>query len=309
MLGIHVMSSTPVQPPRNFAALRTHAVDRVSSVLIALVVMVGLAVVVMGAIYLSRLDLASPDPIMLEPEDEQAAGRGDHAAGFARDFAPPGQEEVEELTEPTLEQSLEAVTDAVTSIAASLNTVESAATEASHGSGLGDSRPPGPLGEGPNIISRAERWELKFTARNLRGYAAQLDAFKIELGAVGGNVAHVDYVSQLSSSAPQHRRGDGAAEKRLYFLWRQDGPLQQYDAQLMRAAGVDTTGRQIIKFLTPELEDQLARLELQYAFQQHNRRVAAKEFAKTVFECQPSQSAAGYEWVVIEQRLRVTGGK
>lgn len=297
------MSSTPVQPPRNFAALRTHAVDRVSSMLMALVVMVGLAVLVMGSIYLSRLDLPSPETVVLEPENEQAAGRGDHAAGFARDFAPPGQEEVEELSEPSLEQSLEAVTDAVTSIAASLNTVESSATEASQGSGLGDSRPPGPLGEGPNIISRAQRWELKFTARNVKAYAAQLDAFNIELGAVGGNVPQVDYVSKLSSSNPVRRRGNGDEEKRLYFYYRQNGPLQQYDAQLLRAAGVDTSGRQILKFLTPELEDQLARLELQYAFQEHNRKVAAKEFAKTVFECQPSQSG-GYEWVVIEQRLR-----
>ena len=299
------MSTTPVEPPRNFAALRTHAVDRVSSMLMALVIVVGLAVMVMGAIFLSRLELASPDAILLEPEDEQAAGRGDHAAGFARDFAPPGQEEVEELSEPSLEQTLEAVTDAVTSIAASLDTVESSAIDASHGSGQGDSRPPGPLGEGSNIISRAERWELKFTARNLKAYAAQLDFFKIELGAVGGNVAKVDYISDLSGT-PKRRQGEGDAEKRLYFLWRQDGPLQQYDAQLMRNAGVNTTGRQIIKFLTPELEDQLARLELQYAFKQHNRRVSAKEFAKTVFECQPT-SSGGFEWVVLEQRLRAVG--
>lgn len=300
------MSSTQVQPPRNFAALRTHAVDRVSSMLMALVIVVGLAVLVMGAIYLSRLELASPEAVRIEPENEQAAGRGDHAAGFARDFAPPGQEEVEELTEPTLEQTLEAVTDAVTSIAASLDTIESSAIESSRGSGQGDSRPPGPLGEGPNIVSRAERWELKFTARNVKAYAAQLDFFKIELGAVGGNVSAVDYVSQMSAT-PQKRRGPGDAEKRLYFLWRQDGPLKQYDAQLMRAAGIDTSGREIIKFLTPELEAQLAQLEKQFAFKQHNRNVPAKEFAKTVFECQTT-SSGGYEWVVIEQRLRASSG-
>ena len=301
------MSTTPVEPPRNFAALRTHAVDRVSSMLMALVIVVGLAVLVMGAIFLSRLELAAPDAILLEPEEEKAAGRGDHAAGFARDFAPPGQEEVEELSEPSLEQTLEAVTDAVTSVAASLNTVESSAIDASEGSGQGDSRPPGPLGEGSNIISRAERWELKFTARNVKAYAAQLDFFNIELGAVGGNIAHVDYLSKMSST-PQRRQGGGDDEKRLYFLWRQPGPLQDYDAQLMRSAGIDTTNRRIIKFLTPALEDQLARLELQYALTKHNRRVSAKEFAKTVFECQANASG-GYEWVVIDQRLRAVGDK
>lgn len=300
------MSNPSVQTPKNFEALRTHAVDRVSSMLMALVIVVGIAVVVMGAIFLSRLDLADPEPIELLPEDEQAAGRGENAAGFARDFAPPGLDEVQELTEPTLEQTLESVTDAITSISASLDTVESLALETSQGSGRGDSRPPGPMGEGANIISRAERWELKFTARNLKAYAAQLDFFNIELGAIGGNVAQVDYVSQVSGT-PKRRAGDGAAEKRLYFLWRQDGPLQQYDAQLMRQAGVNTNGRQIIKFLTPELETQLATLEKQFAFKNHNRNVPAKEFAKTVFECQ-SKSSGGFEWVVLEQRLRAVGG-
>ena len=296
------MSESQPLTPRNFSALQTHAVDRVSSMLMALVVIVGLAVVVMGAIYISRLDLASPDVIMLEPDDEQAAGRGDHAAGFARDFAPPGQEEVEELSEPTLEQTLEAVTDAVSTIAASIDTVESSAVEASQGSGLGDSRPPGPLGEGADIISRAIRWDLKFTARNVKAYAAQLDFFKIELGAIGGNVARVDYASQFSGT-PQRRQGDGDAEKRLYFMWQQQGPLQQYDSQLMRTAGVNINGREIIKFISKELEDQLARLEKQFAFKQHNRNVPAREFAKTIFECQANNSG-GFEWVVIEQRLR-----
>lgn len=299
------MSTQPAEESRNFGALQTHAVDRVASMLLALVIVLGLAVVVMGAIYLSRLEFTAPQDMIFTPDDEQAAGRGDHAAGFARDFAPPGQEEVDQLNEPTLEQSLEAVTDAVSNIAASLNTVESASAEASQGSGMGDSRPPGPLGEGANIISRAQRWQLKFTARNLKAYSAQLDFFNIELGAIGG-VSNVDYVSNLASS-PKKRSGPGDAEKRLYFLWRQDGPLKTYDEQIMRSAGVDTRGREIIKFLSPELETKLAVLEKEYAYKQHKRNVHAKEFARTIFECQPE--GTGFQWVVIEQRLRSVGGK
>ncbi len=297
------MSTQPAEESRNFGALQTHAVDRVASMLLALVIVLGLAVVVMGAVYLSRLEFSSPETIVLLPDDEQAAGRGDHAAGFARDFAPPGQEEVDQLNEPTLEQSLEAVTDAVSNIAASLNTVESASAEASQGSGMGDSRPPGPLGEGANIISRAQRWQLKFTARNIKAYSSQLDFFKIELGAIGGST-EVDYVYELAGS-PKKRSGPGDAEKRLYFLWRQDGPLKSYDEQIMRAAGVDTRGREIIKFLSPELENKLAVLEKEYAFKQHKRNVHAKEFARTIFECQPDGN--GFQWVVIEQRLRTVG--
>ena len=297
------MSTQPAEESRNFGALQTHAVDRVASMLLALVIVIGLAVVVMGAVYLSRLEFSSPESIVLLPDDEQAAGRGDHAAGFARDFAPPGQEEVDQLNEPTLEQSLEAVTDAVSNIAASLNTVESASAEASQGSGMGDSRPPGPLGEGANIISRAQRWQLKFTARNVKTYAGLLDFFKIELGAIGGG-NDVDYAYELSGS-PKKRTAPGDAEKRLYILWREAGPLKTFDEQLMRSAGIDTRGREIVKFINPELETKLAVLEKEFAFKQHKRNVHAKEFARTIFECQPD--ASGFQWVVLEQRLRTVG--
>ena len=49
------MSIQPAHTPRNFEALRTHAVDRVSSMMMALVIVVGLAVMIMGAIFLSVL--------------------------------------------------------------------------------------------------------------------------------------------------------------------------------------------------------------------------------------------------------------
>ena len=101
-------------------ALRMHAADRVSSMLIALVLVIGTAVVVLTAIYFSRLKASATKIIAIELEDEKIAGRGDHAAGTARDFAPPGQEEVQELTEPTLQQTLSSFTNPVRTVAVEL---------------------------------------------------------------------------------------------------------------------------------------------------------------------------------------------
>ena len=290
-----------IHTPREFDVLRTHLIDRVSSLLISMVLIVGITVAVLGSIYFSRIKLPQQESVVFLPE-EKAAGRGDHAAGFARDFAPPGDEEVEQITEPSLQQSLEAVTQLVSTVSASLDTIESASTNASKGSGLGDSRPPGPLGEGADIIHRSERWELKFTARNLQGYAAQLDFFQIELAAIGGGIKTVDYAANFSGT-PTKRSGTSKAEERLYFMWRAGGALEQYDRQLLQRAGINVTGRRVLKFVSDELQNQLYALEMKFAQEKVGRVVLPTELAKTIYECRPKDSG-GFEWVVIDQRYR-----
>ncbi len=293
--------------PKDFDALQTHLSDRVSSLLISLVLMVGLSVVVLGSIYLSNRRIAAPLSVVLVPE-ERAAGRGDHAAGFAKDFAAPGEEEIEQISEPTLQQSLEAATSMVSTIIASMDTIESLASEASHGQGgLGDYRPPGLLGDGEDIIHRSQRWELKFTARNLQAYAAQLDYFNIELAAIGGGIRTVDYASKFSGT-PQRKSGNSKEEERIYFIWRNGGAMEQYDRQLLQRAGVPLQGRQVLKFLSKAFEDQLAQLEYGYAQQVLGRPASPMELAKTIFECRPL-SSGGYEWVVIDQRYRKVAPK
>ncbi len=281
-------------------SLRTQNVDVVASLLMSLLVVIGLVVFLLFVVWLTQTFTWKAGDIKI---DEQVAGRGDHAEGFERDIEPPGADEVEELVEPTLAETLEAVTDAVTSVAASLDSVDSNSLSSAQGSGRGDSRPPGPLGEGDDIVPRFERWELKFQAKGLRAYASQLDFYQIELGCVGGGIATVDYAFSLASS-PQTRSGTSAEENkrsRLYFMWRQDGPLKRFDQQLLGQAGVRTQGRQLLKFIPKELEDALAQAEMRYAISQgHN---SVKEIAQTIFESR-SAATGGYEFVVIEQRYR-----
>lgn len=272
--------------------------DKVSSLLLAAAMFVGILV---GLIFLLWLTSGKPKPIAVYPEIiENPAGRGENAEGFERDFEPPGAEEVEDLMEPTVEDTLQAVTDAVSSVPASFEAVDSNATANTSGTGKGDSRPPGPMGEGDDIIPRFERWKLKFAAKNLNGYAEQLDYYQIELAAIGGDIQGVDYAANLSK-APQTRRGDSKSEDRLYFMWTTSGPLMQYDRQLLQKAGVQLTSRQMLKFIPKNLENMLAAIELDFAKSKGHNSIT--EVAQTIFESRPAEGA--YRFEVIDQKYRV----
>ncbi len=307
MSSISPTSTKPVAASNPHTAqlvkgLRTQKVDVVASLLMSGLVLIGLMVFLLFVVWLTQTFSWQAGDITLT--EERVAGRGDHAAGFERDIEPPGAEEVEDLTEPTLAETLEAVTEAVSTVAATLDSVTTDSAVSTSGSERGDSRPPGPLGEGDDIIPRFERWELKFQAKGQRAYASQLDFYRIELGCIGGGVASVDYAFNLAN-APQTRSGSSADENklaRLYFMWRQDGPLKEFDKQLLTAAGVRTQGRQLLKFIPKELEERLFQTEMKFAISKGHSSV--KEIAKTIFESQATSSGA-YDFVVIEQRYRI----
>lgn len=272
--------------------------DKVSSLLLAAVMFVGILVALLFLLWLTS---GKPKPITVYPEIvENPAGRGENAEGFERDFEPPGAEEVEDLMEPTVEDTLQAVTDAVSSVPASFEAVDSNATANTAGTGKGDSRPAGPMGEGDDIVPRFERWKLKFAAKSLNAYAVQLDYYEIELAAIGGDINGVDYASNVSA-APQKRRGASKDEERLYFMWTTPGPLMQYDRQLLQRAGVALPGRQMLKFIPKNLENMLAAIELEYAESRGHNSVT--EIAQTIFESRPAEGA--YRFEVIDQKYRV----
>jgi hypothetical protein len=280
--------------------MRVSRFDQVSALLQALVWFIAVFVALLFLLWLTnKLQFRASEVIAVPPEN--AAGRGPNAEGFERDFEPPGEEEVEELVEPTLAETLEAVTDVASSVAAALDVVDSDSVTTQEGTGRGDSRPPGPLGEGEDIVPRFERWQLKFSSKSLQEYAAQLDFYGIELGAVGGGVPGVDYAARFAATPQSRHSEDSQSEQRLYFRWTSAGVLDQYDEQLLQRAGINTNGRIRLKFITKELEDQLAALEYRYAVEQGYQSVA--QIQRTVFECRPDGN--GYAFKVIEQRYRV----
>ena len=271
--------------------------DLVTSFLMALMLFIGTLTVMVVIIFITTR-WAFP-PLAMEPIIENPAGT-QNPEGFERDFEPPGAEEVEELMEPTLQDTIEAVTDAVSSVAATLVTTDTTSTATTAGTGAGDSRPPGPEGEGDDIIPRFERWQLNFTARDIGLYARQLDFYKIELGAIGGSIQGVDVASNLSGSPKKYRVVKTEDEKRLYFMWNSPSPLMQFDRQLLGKAGIPLPNRQMLKFIPKSLEDQLANIEK--AYWESKGYTSVTQIAKTVFESKAD--GRGYKFEVTSQRYR-----
>jgi hypothetical protein len=275
-------------------SLKTTAVDQVASLLLSLSILIGLAVTLLGALYILRTMKPSIGKIVIE--EERIAGRGENAAGFERDLEPPAADEVEQLTEPSIDQVLQSVTEALSQVSSTLDTM------ATTGNSKGDSRPPGPEGEGDDIVPRFERWDLRFNARDSKNYINQLDFFEIELAAIGAGVQTVDYVKKLGGGL-ETRKGKAEDEKRLYFINRKEGPLLKYERDAMSKAKIVTGGRQILKMIPKDLEDRLAIIEKEFAIKRLGPQVSVKQIGKTIFESQPD--GKGYKWVVIEQRDRL----
>jgi hypothetical protein len=284
------------------SSMRANRVDQASSLLLSLVILVGLAVLMLALLFLMRTSTEPVQVIKLAPE--VIAGRGDNAEGFERDFEPPSSDEVEQLNEPAMEQTLQLVSETISTISSTLDSVD--ATVVGDSSGNGDSRPPGPLGEGDDIIPRYERWELKFTARDRRNYAIQLEAFKIDVGAIGGGIPTIDSVTNVSSapkkmsSTPKEEKG----RKRLKFISVSENVLLQYERQILQGAGVPHSGRQVIKFLPNEVEETLAQAEAVFYRDHRDKDIRVANIAKTVFECRPKSKGSGFEFIVIDQRYR-----
>lgn len=289
-------------PPESVEAqalksLRAGAYESVASLLIALLIIVGLAVGSLFVIWLTNRLMFTQKTVPVELVDY--AGRGDHAAGFARDLEPPGPEELEEeMYEPQLEATLESVTDVVTTQSAALDAIAAEAVATTKGGGLGDSRGPGPEGEGrSDIIPPWERWEIRYTTSGLDPYARQLDFFKIELAAVGG-APLVDYAFNLAKTKADHRTGKPQDEKRMYMTWKNaDGPLAGFDRRLLARAGINAQRRLVLQFYPRETELKLLRLEAEHA-----KGRDAREFLKTIFGVRAA--ANGYEFYVIDQSFR-----
>jgi hypothetical protein len=286
-------------PADSRAGLRVSAYDQVASLLIALLIVIGFFVALLFIIWLTSRLLFTQRAIPVELVEY--SGRGHHAAGFERDLEEPGLEELEEMVEPSLEVTLEAVTDLVSSQAAAFDMIESAADATGSGTGMGDSRPPGPMGEGADdVVPPWERWEIRFATTGVDAYARQLDFFKIELGAAGGGSPVVEYASNLAAARPTVRTGKPEDEDRLYMTYRNmDSQLAAFDRQLLTKAGIRIDRRLVLQFYSKELERQLMTLE---ASTPAARGRKPQEYQKTIFGVRPARS--GFEFYVVDQFFR-----
>jgi len=266
--------------------LRVNSFDRVSSLLLALVLLLGVAVLILLVVWLSSRMFLRQEAVPVEFEQ---IGSGEGPLRQSDELAAPDVETTDP-TVPEVADRLSAVADAVSDTAALLDEVAPGTTSRA---GVGGSGGEGIGGGGG--AGKPRRWELVFAgAGSLDSYAGQLDHFDIELGVLlpGGQVG---YASDLADATPTARRGSAEAEDRYYLTWR-SGELEQADRELLARAGLPVEGRIVMKFLTPELERRLLTLERQRAGDKADR------VYKTRFGVVPRES--GWDIIVFDQSYR-----
>ncbi len=223
--------------------------DRVSSMLLSMVILLGIFVFILFIIWLtSQIFLrhaAVPVRMVELGESDTPIGGGDEL----EDIEDWGLES--DLITPMLPETLASIADAVGPQKAMLDSPR--LTGSDQAGGTGDGRMPAGDGFGTGM---GRRWEFRFPRGQSKGrYAKTLDFFGIVLGVVqkGGKV---EYAYNLSASTPSTKVGPSKAEKRYYMTWK-GGTLRKADEQLLDDAKIKSQGRPILKFLSPELESKL----------------------------------------------------
>lgn len=256
--------------------LRVNSYDRVSSLLIALLVICGLTVAGLLIVYLTRQLIVSQEAIPVTRVEAGGGGTGGGGtAGIGRELDPPGFDELPELLEPRAEDTLRALSLATAKTQALIvDDTMDAELDPGHGAGTGDHRRPGSGGgEGGGVgggtgagigLGKGEpRREIRFEPANLRQYAQWLDFFHIELGVLGRD-NKVYYAYNLSQDKPGVRVGDPAQDHRLYMN-PTSSEFIALDRQLAVKAGVAEKGEIILQFFPPETQAILFDLERQRA--------------------------------------------
>ncbi len=280
-----------VPRPTSRYQLRVNSYDRVSSLLVSLLFIVGATVVGLLIVYFARRLINSQVAIPIQPV---SAGRpADAAMGLKRDLEPPGIEEVPELIEPKLQDTLSALSTAVATKTALLSDEDiDSETESGHGSGYGDNRKAG-TGDGSGL--EEPRREVRFEPDSLQHYAQFLDFFRIELGVLGGD-NQVYYAYNLSRDKPSVRVGAPAQEQRLYMN-PADNNFAALDRQLAAKAGIADKGGIILQFYPSETQAILYALEQKRAGERK-----PEQIRHTVFRVTPIGER--FEFSVEQQSYR-----
>lgn len=160
-------------------------------------------------------------------------------------------------------------------------------------------RPLGSGGPGRGGAKREQGWFVEFADKgDLDSYAAQLDFFGIELGAMYPEENRLVYLSNLSNARPDSREvKTGDDEKRLFMSW-QDGSQERRaaDIALFKKAGIDADAGVVMHFYPSETEQMLATKEFEYGNKE------SKEIRRTYFQVR--KAGSGYEFIVTRQQLR-----
>ncbi|TWT98068.1 hypothetical protein Pla108_22230 [Botrimarina colliarenosi] len=280
-----------LRPERAASGLRVSAYDRTTSLLIALLLLVGMATFAIVIIYFSSRLERTPPAIPFTP----VAPPGDNMAGDTGDTNDmmPGVENAPEVLERNLESLLDQLSIAATSDAVLMAEDMTAESADNAGASRGDPRGTGIAGNGTGG-AREPRREIRFEPESVDQYAQWFDAVGLEIAVLGSD-NQVYYASKLSTPKPTVRTGDPAADRRLYFN-SSGGPLYPLDRKLAEKAGILDRGELVLQFCSPELQNKLLQLEKQAASGK-----ATSGIALTVFKV--VKNGSGFDFEVAVQRF------
>lgn len=277
---------------------RVSSYERVVSMLLALVMMVGALVGGLLLVWLTSRVYPIQKSVPVTMTEGGGGGMPNGVANDSMEIKTPTNDEIAaetDLEQPVFSESLSVITDAVALHHADLDSPQFIDTfGGGRGKPLqGTGNSPG-LGNGSGApgVARERRWEIHFPeGSTLQEYGHQLDAFGIELGVIGTS-QKIEYGSHWSNNPPQSRTGQRHEESRLYMSWR-SGKLRDADESLLKKAGISAAGKIIVQFYPLPVEQQLSQLEHKFA----NR--DEQQIRKTRFGVR--RRGAAYEFYVIDQ--------
>jgi hypothetical protein len=253
--------------------------DRVSSLLMSLVIGMAFTVGLLWLIYLTNKAYntkITADIQIVEvvggpggggiPEGAPNESAPDSPPG---EFNPTGEVEVSDFQEPSFQQVNTTALDmsAPVNDSDSVAEVDISSPNATSASPRPSRVPTGRVGlgtggYGDGGVRREQRWSVVYNpGQTLDEYARQLDAFGVEIGVIKNN--SMLYVSKFSSGSPVTRYGQHATDTRLFFVW-QSNTRKGSDVELLRRANVDVGESPIFHFYPKAIEDRLAQYEARY---------------------------------------------
>ena len=293
---------TAPSPVRNAPppVLQVTRYDRVSSLLMAVVIGLVLSVASLFVVWIVNRPPAPVEDVPLELVELPGGFEDGSIEETLRLDSPEDPTQDPSLAEtPAEESEIQEVLENVLTLSEEATQIvqEQFETDARNqgraGSATGTGRRALGFGPGESGIPREQRWFVRFDETgSIELYARQLEFFGIELGAIlpGGKLV---YLSQLTNPKPATRTvASGANEKRLYMTW-QGGGRKVADMQLFQRAGIDVGGGTIFHFYPPKTENLLAQLERDY------RGRPVDQIRRTYFAVKPMRD--GYQFVVTQQ--------
>lgn len=277
--------------------------ERVTSMMMALLVIVGVVALFLGLIWLTN-QLWNPRPTVAVELVNVMAGdatggmdtRWDDTLAPVENLAP--EDRPEELIPET-----EMVPPAVMETLAEQAALVDVPSPEDRPDNAGETGSPGAHegwgGETEGFLGSGKQrgWILTYgQPQSLDEYARMLDFFDIELAMkVGEN--ELVYVTDLASASPTRYSGRGSKEHRLHFGWQMGSPRRQADVQLLRKAGLMAGRRVVVQFFPEELVRELRRLELKHAGGRPADQIRVTRFGVR-------RAGRGYEFHVLSQTYR-----